>query len=208
MGNKQTKNKKSGKPSKDGGGSLSQSSSDNSAFKRQSGGRASPPRGISGVLASADYTTAFRTHLKDLDDEKEDDDATNVTRLDFVVALRKLYDALPPPQTNDTKSDSTRSTSDITETAVVNLCLEVHRDFLDGKKRVALENPKLREELTKQLATVKANKKFTSTDQKMEVREVTCKALKDAETLLDGHHKTFLRKREKAKNTACLLSIL
>ena len=42
----------------------------------------------------------------------------------------------------------------------------------------------------------------------MEVREVTCKALKDAETLLDGHHKTFLRKREKAKNTACLLSIL
>ena len=47
----------------------------------------------------------------------------------------------------------------------MNLCLEVHRDFLDGKKRVALENPKLREELTKQLATVKANKKFTSTDQ-------------------------------------------
>ena len=36
--------------------------------------------------------------FKDLDDEKEDDDATNVTRLDFVVALRKLYDALPPPQ--------------------------------------------------------------------------------------------------------------
>ena len=38
--------------------------------------------------------------FKDLDDEKEDDDATNVTRLDFVVALRKLYDALPPPQSN------------------------------------------------------------------------------------------------------------
>ena len=44
-----------------------------------------------------DQTCSF---FKDLDDEKEDDDATNVTRLDFVVALRKLYDALPPPQSN------------------------------------------------------------------------------------------------------------
>ena len=74
---------------------------------------------------------------------------------------------------------------------------------------MVLENPRLRDELSKQLSAVAAQKKIASTaDQKEQLRDVVCKALKDAELKLDGHHKAFLRKREKSKNMACLLSIL
>ena len=89
------------------------------------------------------------------------------------------------------------------------LKINLIQGFLGPQKKVALENTKLRDELSKQASAVATDKKFVSAEQRAQLRDLTCKALKDAELLLDGHHKTFLRKREKAKaTTACLLSIL
>ena len=161
--------------------SFFQKRSDN-GFQRGSSGRASPPRGISGILNTASYTENFRRYLNAIDEEKDDD--TEVTRLDFIIKCRRLYDDLGAGA----------------GPSEVNKCIELHDEFF-VRRRVALENTVLRDELAKQLKTVKTSNQISNA---AELRNKACQATKDAELKLDGLHQTFLR-RHKKDQQACLL---
>lgn len=152
-------------------------------LNRETSGRRSPPRGLSGILSDPDYTEAFRQYLTGIDKKRGDD--ANLTRLNFVIRASALCDVL----------NAGGGGANLTPDAL-RLCDELRAEFFAaGRTKVALEPKADARRLEEQLDVVLSAQASPGVDAINELKRAASAAKEDARLQLDDLQQRFLKRR-------------
>jgi len=182
-------------------------------------GSYSPPRGMKDILNSESKTSQFRSFLRTIDEENENN--VEILRLDFVLACRKMGQLLAgtghsnPLATNRANAitvtrisvgSSVSSSSGpiaIDVAAVKTLATEMLENYFhptNQSKIVSLENPALRKKCGNELSNVALSLTGSTLPEKSMnqlKKTVVQDAHLDALKLIEPLHQVFLRNRQR-----------